>query len=32
MFVKLCEKPSGDGLPAVRCHELTSRGYAYRTD
>jgi hypothetical protein len=32
MFVKVCEKPSGSGLPAVRCHELTSRGYAYRTD
>jgi hypothetical protein len=32
MFVKVCEKPSGDGQPAVRCHELTSRGYAYRTD
>jgi hypothetical protein len=31
-FVKLCEKAAGSGLPAVRCHELTSRGYAYRTD
>ena len=32
MFVKVCEKPAGSGLPAARCHELTSRGYAYRTD
>ena len=32
MFVKVCEKAPGAGLPAVRSHELTSRGYAYRTD
>jgi hypothetical protein len=32
MFVKLCEKASGAGLPVVRSRELTSRGYAYRTD
>jgi hypothetical protein len=32
MFVKLCEKAPGAGQPAVRTRELTSRGYAYRTD
>lgn len=31
-LVKLCEKAAGSGMPALRTRELTSRGYAYRTD